>query len=112
MNPQDDPEARIRALEQPLSDMARASELGTDQQYSADGYTPTSAAHRTMVVSQRVSVRVSHCTTTFRVSPVDVDPAGHDQHPRPRRRHRHMGDTPERHDDPNLSGGISGGAAA
>ncbi|MCV7354673.1 DUF3060 domain-containing protein [Mycolicibacterium fluoranthenivorans] len=40
MNPQDDPEARIRALEQPLSDMARASELGTDQQYSADGYTP------------------------------------------------------------------------
>lgn len=40
MNPQDDPEARIRALEQPLSDVARASELGTDQQYSSYGYTP------------------------------------------------------------------------
>jgi Protein of unknown function (DUF3060) len=29
MNPQDDPEARIRELEQPLADVARASELGT-----------------------------------------------------------------------------------
>ena len=28
MNPEDDPEARIRALEQPLADTARASELG------------------------------------------------------------------------------------
>lgn len=40
MNPQDDPEARIRALEQPLSDMARASELGTEQRYDAYGYPP------------------------------------------------------------------------
>jgi hypothetical protein len=29
MNPEDDPEARIRALEQPLADTARATELGT-----------------------------------------------------------------------------------
>jgi hypothetical protein len=29
MDPQDDPEARIRALEQPLADTARATELGT-----------------------------------------------------------------------------------
>ena len=29
MEPQDDPEARIRALEQPLADTARATELGT-----------------------------------------------------------------------------------
>lgn len=29
MNPQDDPEARIRDLERPLTDMARTSELGT-----------------------------------------------------------------------------------
>jgi hypothetical protein len=29
MEPQDDPEARIRALEQPLADAARATELGT-----------------------------------------------------------------------------------
>lgn len=29
MEPQDDPEARIRALEQPLADTARAGELGT-----------------------------------------------------------------------------------
>ncbi|HTI78533.1 MAG TPA: DUF3060 domain-containing protein [Mycobacterium sp.] len=29
MNPDDDPEARIRALEQPLADKARASELGS-----------------------------------------------------------------------------------
>jgi hypothetical protein len=36
MEPQDDPEARIRALEQPLSDMARASELGTTQPYTSD----------------------------------------------------------------------------
>jgi hypothetical protein len=40
MNPQDDPEARIRALEQPLSDAARASELGNDQRYDAYGYPP------------------------------------------------------------------------
>ena len=29
VEPQDDPEARIRALEQPLADTARATELGT-----------------------------------------------------------------------------------
>ena len=40
MNPQEDPEARIRALEQPLSDAARASELGNDQRYDAYGYPP------------------------------------------------------------------------
>lgn len=41
MNPQDDPEARIRALEQPLSDAARASELGTDNRYGREhGYPP------------------------------------------------------------------------
>ena len=40
MTPQDDPEARIRALEQPLSDMARASELGNDNRYDAYGYPP------------------------------------------------------------------------
>jgi len=36
MNPDDDPEARIRALEQPLADNARASELGSTP-YSAPG---------------------------------------------------------------------------
>lgn len=39
MNPEDDPEARIRALEQPLSDMARASELGADHRAGV-GYPP------------------------------------------------------------------------
>lgn len=39
MNPEDDPEARIRALEQPLSEMARASELGADHRAGA-GYPP------------------------------------------------------------------------
>ena len=34
MNPEDDPEARIRELEQPLSDQARASELGQSGGYS------------------------------------------------------------------------------
>jgi hypothetical protein len=36
MNPQDDPEARIRALEQPLADRARATELGTSP-YTSGG---------------------------------------------------------------------------
>ncbi len=36
MEPQDDPEARIRALEQPLADNARAIELGTTP-YSSGG---------------------------------------------------------------------------
>jgi Protein of unknown function (DUF3060) len=36
MEPQDDPEARIRALEQPLADTARATELGTSP-YTAPG---------------------------------------------------------------------------
>jgi hypothetical protein len=41
MEPQDDPEARIRALEQPLADYARATELGTTP-YTApnDAYLP------------------------------------------------------------------------
>jgi hypothetical protein len=41
MEPQDDPEARIRALEQPLADTARATELGTTG-YTApnDAYLP------------------------------------------------------------------------
>jgi len=41
MEPQDDPEARIRALEQPLADNARATELGTTP-YTApnDAYLP------------------------------------------------------------------------
>ncbi|MGB9223332.1 DUF3060 domain-containing protein [Mycobacterium sp.] len=42
MNPEDDPEARIRALEQPLADTARASELGGPQPggYSSQPYPP------------------------------------------------------------------------
>ncbi len=35
MEPQDDPEARIRALEQPLADTARATEMGTTSPYTA-----------------------------------------------------------------------------
>lgn len=40
MDPQDDPEARIRALEQPSIDMARASELGQLQAGPGYGYVP------------------------------------------------------------------------
>lgn len=40
MNPEDDPEARIRALEQPLSDQARASELGGGRAGSDTAYLP------------------------------------------------------------------------
>jgi Protein of unknown function (DUF3060) len=41
MEPQDDPEARIRALEQPLADTARATELGTTPYTSSgDAYLP------------------------------------------------------------------------
>ena len=41
MEPQDEPEARIRALEQPLADTARATELGTTPYTSgSDAYTP------------------------------------------------------------------------
>ena len=41
MDPQDDPEARIRALEQPLADTARATELGTTPSGSGgDAYLP------------------------------------------------------------------------
>jgi hypothetical protein len=39
MNPQDDPEARIRQLEQPLADVAQSSELGVGQPSS--GVNPT-----------------------------------------------------------------------
>jgi hypothetical protein len=38
MQPQDDPEARIRDLERPLADVARTSELGTTEYPSAAGY--------------------------------------------------------------------------
>ena len=40
MNAEDDPEARIRALEQPLSDQARASELGGGQAGGDAAYLP------------------------------------------------------------------------
>lgn len=40
MEPQDDPEARIRALEQPLADTARATELGTTPYTSGESYPP------------------------------------------------------------------------
>ncbi|BBX98582.1 DUF3060 domain-containing protein [Mycobacterium lacus] len=40
MNPEDDPEARIRQLEQPLADTARASELGGPQQPGGYSYQP------------------------------------------------------------------------
>ncbi len=38
MQPQDDPEARIRDLERPLADVARMSELGTEQHGGGAGY--------------------------------------------------------------------------
>jgi hypothetical protein len=40
MNPEDDPEARIRDLERPLADVARTSELGTQYYSSGSAYTP------------------------------------------------------------------------
>ena len=43
MNPEDDPEARIRALEQPLSDQAQASELGGGNYGSGTDYVPPPA---------------------------------------------------------------------
>jgi hypothetical protein len=44
VNPEDDPEARIRALEQPLSDQARASELGGGQAGGDAAYLPPPAS--------------------------------------------------------------------
>lgn len=41
MNPEDDPEARIRQLEQPLADTARASELGGTQPPRGYPYPPS-----------------------------------------------------------------------
>ncbi|WP_202915135.1 MULTISPECIES: DUF3060 domain-containing protein [unclassified Mycolicibacterium] len=41
MDPKDDPEARIRELERPFADAARASELGTDKHMSPAGPPPT-----------------------------------------------------------------------
>jgi Protein of unknown function (DUF3060) len=38
MQPEDDPEARIRDLERPLADVARTSELGTTEYPSGPGY--------------------------------------------------------------------------
>lgn len=40
MNPEDDPEARIRQLEQPLAEAARASELGASQPPGDGAYQP------------------------------------------------------------------------
>jgi hypothetical protein len=40
MQPQDDPEARIRDLERPLADVARTSELGTDHYSGGGAYPP------------------------------------------------------------------------
>ena len=40
MNPEDDPEARIRELERPIADLAQASELGTRPQTGGGAYLP------------------------------------------------------------------------
>ena len=40
MNPEDDPEARIRDLERPLADVARTSELGTPDYHSGEYLPP------------------------------------------------------------------------
>jgi hypothetical protein len=45
VNPEDDPEARIRALEQPLSDQALASELGGGQGANTAYLPPPAAAY-------------------------------------------------------------------
>src|SRR5207248_3132994 len=42
MEPQDDPEARIRDLERPLADTARASEMGATQTPAGYPYPPGS----------------------------------------------------------------------
>jgi hypothetical protein len=44
VNPEDDPEARIRALEKPLTDQARASELGGGRSGSDTAYLPPPTA--------------------------------------------------------------------
>jgi hypothetical protein len=44
VNPEDDPEARIRALEQPLTDQARASELGGGHSGGDTAYLPPPTA--------------------------------------------------------------------
>jgi hypothetical protein len=44
VNPEDDPEARIRALEQPLTDQARASELGGGHAGGDTAYLPPPTA--------------------------------------------------------------------
>ena len=43
MNPEDDPEARIRELERPLTDQARASELGGGHYSSGNAFVPPPA---------------------------------------------------------------------
>jgi hypothetical protein len=43
MKPEDDPEARIRELERPLTDQARSSELGAGQSTSGGAYIPPPA---------------------------------------------------------------------
>lgn len=43
MNPEDDPEERIRQLERPLADMARTSELGSGQSSSGTAHLPPPA---------------------------------------------------------------------
>lgn len=43
MEPHDDPEARIRDLERPLSDVARTSELGVGAEGGSYGYVPSSS---------------------------------------------------------------------
>ena len=55
MEPQDDPEARIRALERPLADTARATELGTTPYTSGGAYhsgSPDINSGRSNVVQQ------------------------------------------------------------
>ncbi len=44
MKPEDDPEARIRELERPLAETARASEMGSNQTPGSYPYTPGPSA--------------------------------------------------------------------
>ncbi len=61
MNPEDDPEDRIRALEQPLADTARASELGGPHRPAATSTNPPglspASRHRRRCMATTIRIR-------------------------------------------------------
>jgi hypothetical protein len=79
VNPEDDPEARIRALEQPLSNQAQASELGGGQAGGDTAYLPPPVSAYTPSDNQTPAYAQQYGTQPYGTQPYGTQQYGAEQ---------------------------------